>query len=492
MKFSSRTLVKVNFAIFSFVFLGCGGFANSNFIAESRPTSEKCDVLNDGGKIIKDLIGQIKEKNTNGISFISGKKTNKNFIPDLYIKNYEVKAKTYFSKKNFSLSEDFDQEFFNYAKQLYENKAPDILFKLVCCAINIYYIIDNNKIISKKIKEEKLSKVYETFLKIVDYLIARNLGLLELENKNSTANGNSIPKVDPTYCLFKCKDLIENLKQLKNNELYTCDTMVFPCGIFGNILEQFMSPTIDENGFDVDITVKKTFEILNKTNGSEGCELIKRYLYTCLLLTKFNEIMDQNGNSYPLNTCLSLVPQKDSNNDKKRDSNEKDFPVDSFITTIYNHFIPLLPNTNKANPYNIVMQRPIGWKKLIDSLNILNQEINSKPDEFITFSSIFTTDKIYGRYKILLQNPSSKIFVKQPLQSDEDKYTYIVSKDIVNSKNFRKLNDALKIVFGISQKDILDIIGEFLQNNVFDSYDCFPRPICDKELFTQKVKEKTK
>lgn len=449
MKFSSRTLVKVNFAIFSFVFLGCGGFANSNFIAESRPTSEKCDVLNDGGKIIKDLIEQIKEKNTNGISFISGKKTNKNFIPDLYIKNYEVKAKTYFSKKNFSLSEDFDQEFFNYAKQLYENKAPDILFKLVCCAINIYYIIDNDKTITSEIKKKKLSKVYETFLKIVDYIIARNLGLPELKNKNSTVNGNSIPKVDPTYCLFKCKDLIENLKQSKNNELYTCGTMVFPCGIFGNILEQFMFSTIDENGFDVDmITVKKTFEILSPNiNGSEECKLIKR--------------------------CF-----------------EKHLKID-LLKEVYEYFTPLLSNT--VNLYKSVTQRPISWKELIDCLNTLDEEIKNKNNKFISFSSVFIKEKNpYGRYKILLQNPS-KIFVKDYLQSEEERYKYTISEDIVNNENFKKLNDALKLVFGISQKDILDIIDEFLQNKPLYTYESLPIIVCDNiGVFTEKVREKKK
>ena len=445
MKFSSRTLVKVNFAIFSFVFLGCGKFADSNFIAERSPTSEKYDVLNDGGKIIKDLIEQIKEKNTNKISFISGKKTNKSFIPDLYIKNYEVKAKIYFSKKNFSLSEVFDQEFFNYAKQLYENKAPDILFKLVCCAINIYYIIDNDKSLTLEIKKKKLSKVYETFLKIVDYLIARNLGLLELENKNSTVNGNSIPEVDPTYCLFKCKDLIEDLKQLKNNELYTCGTMVFPCGIFGNILEQFMSHTIDENGFDVDITVKKTFEILKyNIDGSEECKLIQRYF---------------------------------------EDHLKKDL-----IKEVYKYFTPLLPNIQY--PYNIVMIRPIGWKKLIDCLNILGEEIKNQDNNFITFSYIFTIKNTYTGNKIFLQNPS-RIFVKDYLQPEDDMYKYIISKDIVNNENFKKLNDALKLVFGISQKDILDIINEFLQNKTLNTLDVLPITVCDDiKMFTAKVKEK--
>lgn len=450
MKFSSRTLVKVNFAIFSFVFLGCGGFANSNFIAESRPTSEKCDVLNDGGKIIKDLIEQIKEKNTNRISFISGKQTSKNFIPDFYIKNYEAKAKTYFSKKNFSLSEVFDQEFFNYAKQLYENKAPNILFKLVCCAINIYYIIDNDKSLTLEIKKKKLSKVYETFLKIVDYLIARNLGLLELENKNSTVNGNSIPEVDPTYCLFKCKDLIEELKQLKNNELYTCGTMVFPCGIFGNILEQFMSHTIDENGFDGDITVKKTFEILKPNiDASEECKLIQMYF-------------------------------------------EKHLKID-LLNDVYNHFTPLLPSINKVvNPYNIVTQRPIGWKKLIDCLSILDKEIKSKPNKFITFSSIFTITTTYTGKRILLQNPSS-IFKKQFSSEEEERYKYTIPKDIVNNGNFKKLNDALKLVFGISQKDILDIIDEFLQNKPLYTYESLPIIVCDNiGVFTEKVREKKK
>ena len=447
MKFSSRTLVKVNFAIFSFVFLGCGKFADSNFIAERRPTAEKCDVLNDGGKIIKDLIDQIKEKNTNRISFISGKQTSKNFIPDFYIKNYEAKAKTYFSKKNFSLSEVFDQEFLNYAKQLYENKAPNILFKLVCCAINIYYIIDNDKSLTLEIKKKKLSKVYETFLKIVDYLIARNLGLLELENKNSTVNGNSIPEVDPTYCLFKCKDLIEELKQLKNNELYTCGTMVFPCGIFGNILEQFMSHTIDENGFDGDITVKKTFEILKyNIDGSEECKLIQRYFEDHLKINLLKEV--------------------------------------------YNHFIPLLPSN--ANLYKIVTQRSISWKELIDCLNTLDKEIKNKTNKFISFSSIFNITNSYAGKKILLQNHSI-IFVKEYLQTDEEMYKYTISQNIVNDENFKKLNDALKLVFGISQKDILDIIDEFLKNKPLSTYEPLPITVCENiGAFTEKVREKKK
>lgn len=448
MKFSSRTLVKVNFAIFSFIFFGCGGFADSNFIVESRPTSEKCDVLNDGGKIIKDLIEQIKEKNTNRISFISGKKTRKSFIPDFYIKNYEAKAKIYFSEKNFSLSEVFDQEFFNYAKQLYENKTPNILFKLVCCAINIYYIIDNDKSLTLEIKKNKLPEVYETFLKIVDYIIAKNLGLLELENKNSPVNGNSIPEVDPNYCLFKCKDLIDNLQQSKNNELYTCGTMVFPCGIFGNILEQFMSHTTDENGFDGDITVRKTFEILSpNTNGSEECKLITRSFDKHLNLNRLKEV--------------------------------------------YNHFIPLLPSN--ANLYKIVTQRSISWKELIDCLKTFDEEIENKTNKFISFSSVFNIKNIFSRDKIELQNPSG-VFVKQFLNSDNEMYKYIISKDIVNNENFKKLNDALKLVFGISQKDILDIIDEFLQHKIlYNSYDSPPITVCDNiGVFAEKVKEKRK
>ena len=223
--------------------------------------------------------------------------------------------------------------------------------------------------------------------------------------------------------------------------------MVFPCGIFGNILEQFMSHTIDENGFDGDITVKKTFEILKyNIESAEECKLIQRYF----------------------------------ENHLKKD----------LLKDVYNHFIPLLPSN--ANLYKIVTQRSISWKELIDCLNTLDKEIKNKTNKFISFSYVFNIKNTFSRDKIELQNPST-IFVKESLQSEDGTYKYSISKDIVNDENFKKLNDALKIVFGISQKDILDIIDEFLQNKTLSHYEHPPITVCDNiGVFNEKVREKKK
>ena len=427
MKFSSRTLVKVNFAIFSFVFLGCGGFANSNFIAESRPTAEKCDILNDGGKIINDLIEQIKEKNTNNISFISGKKTNKKFIPDLYIKNYEAKAKTYFSKKNFSLSENFEQEFFDYANNLVANKESNVLFKLICVFVNIVYIVRNNNFLSDNNKETEILKGYNALLKIIDCLVAKKLDLPLLNNNDS------IPEVNPNYCLFTCEDLFKNIKTIIND--YTCiDNLSYklPCGKLGEALEQFISPSIDEKGY---MTIGESFKIVNDDHDSEGCSFIKNSLKTRLNINSFDKFLQ--------------------------------------------NFDPLITDL-RSN----ILNRAISWTKLLDCLEILKKT----EDVLIPFSNNFDKRKNYSYCNISIKTTQT-IFDKRDV--NDDVYKYVIKESIINNEDFKKVNDSLKNVFGISQKDVLDIICEFLELKTIYSWETTPI-ICNFDDFNEKVKEKRK
>ncbi len=432
MRFSSRALISGNLAV---VLLGCGNFNSSFYKNEYLPPATELKLVSKSKTIFEDFYN-IYGQSLKNCSPILGKINNKGVGANFWIKKYEAFLKKEISQQRFSISDNFEKEFLDYANQLFDNNASDIFFKLVCFVINVVYVIDNDQSLNLNKKKNKISIVYNTYLKIVDYLVAKRFNLPICDN-----NENIIPTVNPDYCLFKIQDLINNLQA---SEIYTLqspnsDKMVFPCGHVGNILEQFVSPSIDENGYMIDMTIEKTFKILkNHENELQGCTF--------------------------LNNSFETILNKD------------------LLIEISQKYEPLLKFTEVLTT---VKKRSIVWGKFFNCLKILKEN----KDSLIPFYDNFELKRQISGSTICIKD-SQKIFDKKKISPDSDDYKCVLKDSIVNSK-FQLINDALSSILNLSQKDAFDIIAKKLDNKIIPSWTVQP-VVCSMEDFIYEVKNKKK
>ena len=262
MRFLSKGLSKVNFAIFALVFLGCG--FDSKHFAEYATFTRVCQV--------SDFVmgGMMSEYFNSKTELIAGGECNsKKFVESFFCKDCENKMRNILVSQQLKVDENWENDFFWVAKQLCESDGKNLIFKLNCFVICACLIIDNDSSIQDSgIKIRKIRQIIAYYYKILDFVIFKRLGLPFLSEDSL--------EPDSRYRIFP-ENVVKLVAEKKNpSDIFTLTlkswgNLYLPCGKFGEILQRVVSLPSNE------LSLKKIFEITS-TIGGEGGKIIEDYL----------------------------------------------------------------------------------------------------------------------------------------------------------------------------------------------------------------------
>lgn len=185
MRLLSRTLIKINFTIFSCIFCGCA-LNPKAFENEYKEPARLADTMSDNRDVIKTFEGRLGKSlvgNHNNFYLISTEKK-KN-----YLQKYNETSQKYFSGKKLSIPGNFREIIMKLADTLYNNGSNNLLFYLVTPFIDALHILENDEFFSVKEKPKKVQELEKIYHDVVDRIVYKALGISE---STKAPNGNRI------------------------------------------------------------------------------------------------------------------------------------------------------------------------------------------------------------------------------------------------------------------------------------------------------------
>ncbi|MDR2402129.1 MAG: hypothetical protein LBD32_01535 [Cytophagales bacterium] len=446
-------LTKINFTIFSFLFLGGCAYNPIHFLNERLEPVEEANIGKENqtvrGKFQNSLGPQFFSANPK-IFYLMGEEQKKGrVVPRNFVLEYVREARKYFKLLRLSVPRDFREKIKRIADELYESDAPNILFNLATYVIDAIIMLENDQFLLPEEKQRRAQEIIQANYDAIDHLVMRALDLPESpedpnENKffsfqeivaatrnnerecyHFLADKSSIPDVCFSFLIGPAPRAIEILLIKGRNRLTD-----IPIGTVKEFFDGWQDE-IDDNKYTTGLfKARDRWEDFFTVNAQKVVNVVNK----------------------------AFILEEGAAN--KKTVSFHTFKGEDYLFTLKQNRAPL--------------------REVIDSI----QQLLENAEYFIDFKIVF----LIKRNGTLSFQQNQKLFVVKEERNPKNEIisaemTYVPENLNINLNKFRLGDEALRNIIGFGQTDILDTVQERC-NDIYTNHSPCASPFLKTESYS--------